>query len=280
MTRFMAFIPLLLTASTLACDGVLPQNNLHYPLSDKNEGLSLEQYHSVIDQVKRVYAPIANSYGAELKIDPKWESGTVNAGTFRDENGKHWHINLYGGLARHPLMTADGYALVICHEIGHHIGGAPKKLIQGARHWSSTEGQADYWATLKCLRRIYYKENNTEVIEGARQNQEITKHCQKSYETESLQSLCVRVALASEVLAKISSLARRVEMPRFETPDESRVEQTYDKHPVPQCRLDTFFQGGLCPKSYQSSVSQQDEFKGVCHSQVDPGIRPSCWYKK
>jgi hypothetical protein len=276
MTRFMAFIPLLLTASILACDGVLPKNNLYLPLSDKSEGLSREFYDEVIKKVERVYAPIAASHRAKLKIDRNWESGTVNAGTFRDENGKHWHINLYGGLARHPLMTPDGYALVICHEIGHHIGGAPKKLIDGSRHWSSTEGQADYWAALKCLRRIFYKEDNTQAVENFPRNQEPGKSCEESHQSTTLKSLCLRVALASEALTKISTLARRVEMPRFETPDETVVQQTFDKHPVPQCRLDSFFQGSLCTTPYQIPVSQEDHAKGVCHSL---GARPKCWYR-
>ena len=64
-----------------------------------------------------------------LKIEKKWSSATVTAGTYRDIRNKQWIINLYGGLARHPLITEDAYALVICHEIGHHIGGAPKKII-------------------------------------------------------------------------------------------------------------------------------------------------------
>jgi hypothetical protein len=74
MTRFMAFIPLLLTASILACDGVLPKNNLYLPLSDKSEGLSREFYDEVIKKVERVYAPIAASHRAKLKIDRNWEA--------------------------------------------------------------------------------------------------------------------------------------------------------------------------------------------------------------
>jgi len=234
----------------------------------------------VIDKIERVYKPIAHFHHAELKIERNWESGTVNAGTFRDENGKHWHINLYGGLARHALMTADDYALVICHEIGHHIGGAPKKIINESRHWSSTEGQADYWATLKCLRRVFYKEDNIGAIDGSLQSPQLTLKCQQSFSSEQVRSLCIRLALASEVLAKISAVVRNVPMPRFETPDTAIAQETYDKHPVPQCRLDSFFQGSLCPLSYENPVSQQDEFTGVCHSESSylTGIRPRCWY--
>jgi Zn-dependent protease with chaperone function len=54
---------------------------------------------------------------------------------------------MFGGLARDPLVTKDGFSAVICHEIGHHIAGAPRKGFS----WASNEGQADYFATTKCL---------------------------------------------------------------------------------------------------------------------------------
>ena len=138
MYKLIALILFLQNTLVFACEGFLPPNNLYLRVNDKNEGLSQLQYQRAIDKVANVYTRVARKHGAILKIERLWESGIVNAGTFRDERNKHWHLKLYGGLARHWFMTEDGYALVICHELGHHIGGAPKKIINQEPIWSST----------------------------------------------------------------------------------------------------------------------------------------------
>lgn len=78
--------------------------------------------------------------------------------------GSTWVVNMYGGLARHNEITIDGFALVLCHEIGHHLGGAPK--YGGFNTWGTNEGGSDYFATLKCLRRIFQNDDNTKAIEN------------------------------------------------------------------------------------------------------------------
>jgi hypothetical protein len=274
-------ILILQTTAIFACEGFLPPNDLYISPLDKNEGLSELQYNEVINKVEKVYAPVARQYGATLKIDRKWSSGTVNAGTFRDERDTHWHVNLYGGLARHQFMTEDGYALVICHEIGHHIGGAPKKIINEKPFWASTEGQADYWATLKCLRRIFKDENNESYVQDLTIPPIVTQECEKSFNSKKAYSLCVRLAMAGKALSRISAGIRATAPPEFETPDSSIVAQIYDKHPAPQCRLDSYFQGTLCPRIFSEPVSQLNELEGTCHLQNNypTGRRPHCWYR-
>ena len=39
---------------------------------------------------------------------------------------------MFGGLAGHETITTDAFALVACHELGHHIGGAQRKQAGGA----------------------------------------------------------------------------------------------------------------------------------------------------
>lgn len=271
MNYSFALALLLFTQSIFACTGFLPPNNLAIPVSDKNEGLSLEEYNRVIDQVFDTYKNVITHYGGELFINREWESPTVNAGTLR--MGKLWKINLYGGMARHKEMTKDAYALVICHEIGHHIGGAPKKTINQRTHWSSTEGQADYWATLKCLRRVFEKEDNPEIITGMEIPNEVISECKDA--------LCQRISFAANSIAKIHASIRNLPQPQFATPDTTEVSITFDRHPASQCRLDTHFQGALCSIEWKKDVSQLYEGPGTCHPKEGyaKGIRPLCWYK-
>lgn len=265
----------------LSCIGFLPPNNLKIPVSQNKDGLSESQYHKVIDKVERVYRKVAEDYGGELKIDRKWESPTVNAGTFRDEGGKHWHVNLYGGLPRHPTMTEDGFALVICHELGHHIGGFPKKIINRRTHWSSAEGQADYWATLKCLRRLFENDDNETLLQGVKIPQTLTKYCELSFGTRGHRDLCKRIGLAGVAVANLNASATN-STPSLDTPSQEVVSATYEKHPKPQCRLDTYFQGTICDDIWENWVSQTEEMKGTCHSGHGHtiGLRPSCWFKE
>lgn len=280
MKNLLLFILSFQISRLFACDGFLPPNDLHISPLDKNEGLTELQYNEAIDRTEKIYAGIVKSHGSTLKIERLWESGTVNAGTYKDYKKNNWIINLYGGLARHQFMTKDAYTIVICHEIGHHIGGAPKKIINQKIHWSSTEGQADYWATLKCMRRIFKDDDNISVISDLIVPSIVSNECEKSFNSKKEYSLCIRLALAGHALSKISSTIRLTPFPEFETPDLTIVAQVFDKHPVPQCRLDSYFQGALCPLGQKENVSQVDDRKGTCHEQngFQTGRRPPCWY--
>lgn len=260
--------------------GFLPENDMRIPVSEKNSGLTEAQYHEVIDKVEKIYAPIVKDYGALLKIDRKWQSDVVNAGTYRDEGGYHWHINLYGGFPRHPAITEDGYALVICHELGHHIGGAPKKTINGKPFWASTEGQSDYFATLKCLRKVFAGDDNIEAIAKMRVPEVVKEECEH-FPTDWERALCIRTSLAGLSVASVNADSRKVPVPEFEITDPKVVEATYEAHPVPQCRLDTYFQGSVCEIPSFRSLSQSDELLNTCHEELShtKGTRPSCWYK-
>lgn len=286
MTRILLpalFLFSLQSTNSLSCTnglGFLPENDMRIPVSDKNSGLSESQYHQVIDKVEKIYAPIAKEYGALLKIDRKWESEIVNAGTYRDAGGSHWHINLYGGFPRHPAITEDGYALVICHELGHHIGGAPKKIINGKRFWASTEGQSDYFATLKCLRRVFGQEDNIGAIAKMKIPAIVREECEH-FPTEWERALCIRTSLAGLSVASVNADSRKVPVPEFEMTDPKVVESTYDGHPIPQCRLDTYFQGSVCEVPSFRNLSQNDEVLNTCHESLShtKGLRPLCWYR-
>jgi len=280
MKKLVLLTSILHISSSFGCEGFLPPNKMYLPLGH-NSGLSEIQYENAIKRVEKIYAPIAKDHGAILKLDRKWEDGTVNAGTYRDERDTHWHVSLYGGLARHLAMTEDAYSLVVCHEIGHHIGGAPKKIINGKSFWASTEGQSDYWATLKCLRRVFEKEDNASIIRRYEVPEFVANECKDSFSDKKENSLCIRISMAGKAISNVSAFARVTAFPGFDTPDPTIVPVVFDKHPVPQCRLDSYFQGALCPKSSNLSVSQQNEVIGTCHpeSGSETGTRPLCWFK-
>jgi hypothetical protein len=139
---------LVLTSPAFTCtqdgvEGFVPENDLKISENAKRfGGMTEEQFNSVIESVETIYAPIISELGGTLKVVRNWSDSTVNA--YAQRVGNEWRVSMFGGLARHDTITADGFALVVCHEIGHHIGGAPRKTSTWSNPWASNEGQADY----------------------------------------------------------------------------------------------------------------------------------------
>src|SRR4051812_30887126 len=69
-------------------------------------------------------------------------------------------FDISGGLATRPSVTEDVLILIGCHEIGHLMGGEP---LKSPGYIISAEGQADYYATLKCARKYFQDEDNASL---------------------------------------------------------------------------------------------------------------------
>jgi hypothetical protein len=267
--------------ASYACDihgksGFAPENNLRISVWDKaTNGMTEQRFLAIVKSVSDIYAPIVKSKGGSLSMNNKWTDDTVNASAQR--MGSTWVVNMYGGLARHPLTTDDGFALVVCHELGHHIGGAPRKGIS----WAANEGQADYFGSMKCLRRVLEKEDNIAAISKMTVDVEATKQCEMVYKNADEVALCQRIAMAGKSLGSLLGELGGKTIVHFDTPEKSIVTKTNDNHPAAQCRLDTYFQAILCDKSYDQDVDNKDPIIGTCIARdgYKVGVRPLCWYK-
>ena len=272
-----------LAAPSFACTedgkgGFLPENDLSIPVGSKLAGgLSEAQFNAVIDKLEVIYAPIVSQMGGRLTINRKWTDATVNANATRMGG---WIVNMFGGLARHNTITEDGFALVLCHEIGHHLGGAPK--VGGLfNRWASNEGQSDYFATLKCLRKAFLNDNNAQAISRMNVPTTLSQACAKAWPNKDDRAICIRSGMAGVSVAGLFAALRNQPEGKFETPDTNVVSRTDDAHPAHQCRLDTYLQGALCEKSFNEDVSQSDEVRATCHGSTGAkvGLRPLCWFK-
>ncbi len=273
-----------LVINSYACDingktGILMENDLNISVNTKSirSTMTEERFNKIIDLADKHYKPIVERAGAKLIWDHKWQDGTVNAFA-RQKTTKDWVIILYGGLARHELINDDSFALVICHELGHHLGGAPKRSS-----WASSEGQSDYFATLKCFKRIFEEENNIEIVNNMTIPQLVTQKCSNSYTLENDRALCKRAIMAGKKLTDFFVSLKKHDKKKVEisTPDLSTVKVTNQSYPSEQCRLDTYLQGTLCSRSIEKKVSNSDETEGTCNriENMDVGVRPLCWFK-
>lgn len=214
-----------------------PENDLQIPVNSflANSEMTEERFNEILDHIHKVYEPTFSALGKTFEIERLWENSANNARA--KQKGNVWKIKMYGGLARHPKMTADGFALVACHEIGHHLGGAPKKTklvivktetpknpeekpgeknekasytdiiktnmeIKLKKLWASNEGQSDYFASLKCARQIW-------DLKGDKQpkftiDPVVKSKCGEAFpDSPEEQTHCQRVAMAGMSLAQV-----------------------------------------------------------------------------
>lgn len=83
-----------------------------------------------------------------------WKTPYLGAGSQFD--GHDFIVLLYGGMVRARYMNLGALSAILCHELGHKLGGAPYQKFPGSDpDWSSAEGQADTFAAQVCLPRLY-----------------------------------------------------------------------------------------------------------------------------
>ncbi len=264
------FLTILFSAELLACpQGYQLAQPAFIPVSSEG-GISEEEFMKISTELEVLYTPDVSARGGKLKVYKEWASSTVNAYAQREK--EEWKVIMLGGIARHKHMTADGYTLIVCHEIGHHLGGFPR--YDGIDiGWATNEGQSDYFSTMKCLRRYWQDADNAGPISGKEIPAKLLSECKN-------EALCIRSGMAGLSAANVfADLAWFGKKPKFETPDPKIVKQTYGAHPKAQCRLDTYFQGSLCEASPDLEMTTETE--GACHESLGhkQGMRPLCWFK-
>lgn len=251
----------------------MPENDLHkQDRLSKFENISSIEFDKAIAEAEEFYAPLFKMHNAELVIVKKWDDPTVNA--YATQIGSRWEVHMFGGLARRKEITPDGFQLVICHEVGHHLAGFP--FVQS---WAANEGQSDYFATQSCGRRLW--EDDVEKNAIAAQTIPIypKQLCDAAWSSVERRNLCYRVAQAGFSLAALLSSGSA----RYETPSKQVVARTYNQHPAGQCRLDTYMAGALCVVKFDVEVipkTEKDSAEVSClSSRKDIGFRPTCWFK-
>ncbi len=268
------------------CKGFAPANTMKIPVGQRGSnrfalhaGITEETFNRVLDRVEALYKDEVQALGGTLKVNRRWTDATVNASA--QQMGTTWVINMYGGLARHTTITEDGFALVACHEMGHHMGGAPKIDGWYGDSWATNEGGSDYYGTLKCARRYFAQDDNASIVQNMKIDPLAEAKCKEQWSDVTQQYICMRASAAAQsVTALLAELSGDPAPPKFETPDKKVVSKTDDSHPASQCRLDTYYAGVGCKADVSLPVSNTDYRQGTCVAPTDVfGFRPTCWFK-
>lgn len=262
----------------------IPENNVFNPApaDDKDNSkdkmsVTESDFNQMIKIFYRLYASaVKTRAGVPLEIRADWGNSTVNAYATREVDS--WVIHLYGGMARAEGMTKDSLALIICHELGHHLGGAPRTFLYD--RWPSAEGQADYWASSKCLKKYYAYLAAEAIASHEAIPEKVVASCASTYKNPEEVTVCLKTMLAT---MDFSNFVNNLPDTRYATSilarDNREVKGTNtNDYPRPQCRIDTLFQGALCTISADTITSDDDAKVGHCND-TTVGTRPRCWYR-
>lgn len=240
-----------------------------FPLNADSK--SQKNYLSILQTAANKVKPLYDKRGWKLKVGSSWLIDISNAYAFVPSNGVA-NLQFYGGLYRDKNVDNDGFLLVFCHEVGHHMAGKP---VSGMG--LSVEGQADYFATHTCMPMMFADQDNADWIQRNRVSLRVMQLCNRTWGFNTSRSfICQRTLSASEGVALLFH-GNRDNKPTLWAQDHSHVETTDPRHPAAQCRLDTFVAGATCNTENDPGSNRGK----ICtfHQAVErKAIRPGCWF--
>lgn len=184
------------------------------PEAATNSEIQVVDFYTIPVKIISLFQKELASTGYPLKLDAKWESPYFGAGVTLYEN--QFTIMILGGMTRIDDMTKKAYAAIVCHELGHILGGAPHQTIPSAE-WSSAEGQSDFFAASVCLPR-YFKSLNIKQELMASEIEEA----------------------GFEMLTALSYIDREQKIVRHLDYKKKVAATLINKYPDLQCRYETF----------------------------------------
>jgi hypothetical protein len=235
----------------------------------------------IIQDAITLYAPVSlSTFGKPLILEMRDDSTQAAAA---HHNFTTLDLIVYRGLLDSPRLTPDGLRMIVCHELGHLFGGAPRKnvpldwdgpIADDGLSYLSTEGQADYYAGMICFRKLVeYASVNEPQPDMKRVGPTLRNKCTVGalYTGKEVET-CLRSGLAGEDFLKLT----------YEFPISCEKEDTSktlnlirDSYPGRQCRLDTIVSGGLCHNSNKLVLDFMSIDKSGCQESL--AIRPQCW---
>jgi len=290
----MKFLSLLVCFVFIACGhgkkdktshvSFLPENTLFTAddpsLQVNANGIDEAYFNALIAKAQDIFAPIVAQHGANLVITGNWSDSTVNA--YASRSGNIWEVKMFGGMARRSEITKDGFALVICHELHHHLSGFPTY----AGEWAANEGNSDFGATAGCAERML---SEADPVPTPAPDPtpvptpkppcpfvpEVDATPCKGFSFGGNATVCQRSIDGSISLGKLLAVLGGTKIPSINTPDKTVVTKTSDKHPNAQCRLDTMYLGVLCSQKWNYGIIPQNKNE---MAMVSCSSRPRCWY--
>jgi len=257
----------------------LPTHDYEIYFDSNNETFNLKKkdIDNIIDQFNLKFQKDFKQKNQNLIISNEWDDPMVNALAY--QNLPNAHIDLLGGMAKHKLITKRALKNILCHELGHHLGGNPYKTLAEAS-WMSAEAQSDYFSTYECLRRI----NQGIDIDKNSIPPFLSQKCNERFSTDKDRNICIESIIGAKemtllfyaILSESSYSNSSVTKPSLEKRENFAIQNILtDNYPNLQCRLDTMIEGALCDETCKKMQLHPNLV-------IAPfsGFRPSCWFNQ
>lgn len=245
----------------------------------------------VLQEFEAFYQPITSGLGFKLTVQIDNNSSSESADANRD--ARHANVTVTRRLLENARMSEDGLRTILCHEMGHVLGGAPRRNIPpewdgpiapDGFSFMSSEGQADYYSTLVCFRRLVRGQNHQkrlaqEMAAALPPVADVAHRCDTAHGIRTVDSLiCQRaVAGAFNMLQMIKEFPISV----ASASPFVATSTILDLYPDRQCRLDTFIAGALCRTESVPDTAALDFNDGTVNTCADrAAARPACWYSR
>ncbi|MEI8025161.1 MAG: hypothetical protein WCI18_02320 [Pseudomonadota bacterium] len=265
----------------------LPRHLWVDQLQDKSPPImDRESFEKLVVSVLSYFDKYAAKNRAKITYEIFWDSSSSGAFTLRKDQGHTWHFFVYDGVLRLPYATEDLISSILCHEVGHHLGGYPFK----ENAWAAAEGQADYFAMHVCLPELFARKPQKNAEYRDRAPLVLKQLCDKSFADPIRRDVCYREAVTVETLLKYEGSDGKVKL-SLTNRDPLKVDTTNLLHPGAQCRIDTAISGAMCSMKFQlgyvpgyfdkgqnTPEAELDSNQYVCNGEGQLSSRPSCWY--
>lgn len=225
--------------------------------------VSESDYLQITNTIKESFQDEFASQSKSLSFNLKGtENDKPNAFAAKRDNDL-WEVTVMRSLLNIDVLSPSSLALILCHEVGHFLGGKPyvvgRKLTAAvtarAPKKMSAEGQADLFAAKTCFPIITNK--LPELIESIEINP-IVKSISHSCEDQNCLSL---LSLAYETTVVYQKLMAELDaheafFAHLNNPATDRTLNYVGEYPTLDCRFETFVTG--------FSLSSEDETKPTC----------------
>lgn len=198
----------------------------------------------------------------------------------RKVSERDWQIEMDQSMHDLTALNPATMALILCHEVGHFLGGAPyvvgrpltAAVTSRAPKKMSCEGQADYFAATSCFHRIVKSVPALEAAPEVSLDHDLARQCESAYAHPRDQKICrIGLRASSELATIYATTLRAMDMPssfveRFSHEVTDRTLNYVGEYPDLSCRYQTMAHGMLCNETVE----------GECRNSA--WVRPSCWF--
>jgi hypothetical protein len=228
--------------------------------------LSQDDFNQVIDRVESFY--FYNRHQEKIEVQRFWETQGEHdcAIRFPYLTLERPVVKITGAVAQYAGMSLDAFAILVCHEFGHHLADGPRIGSGHFVSWSSAEGEADYWATAECLKHYLRDQESPVDLNEFSLPADAAEKCQKNFPKSDERETCYRSVHAILALKSyFEESGSKIDLERHAPKTVGLVRRFRRDLYRDQCRIETFLAGAYC--------NQKD---ASCDS--GDGARPDCWY--